>query len=186
MSSLDQERVQQLKEHIENGRHPDSFIPEESELDTGLNHISVAECLRIRERYENPETSLRDIVDSTEWEYETIRRHINSECEHENITKRQCNAIRCAAQDGHNASEVASLFSFLGSRHIAHDHATGDCNHDDGVDPVMTTEQISDADCRRMRSQYRTSDMSQRDIADAVGHPRGTVGYHLSGACTHD
>jgi len=147
MSSLDQERVQQLKEHIENGRHPDSFVPAAGQVDDGPPDRPPGRP---------------------------------------GVTVAQCNAIRCAAQDGKYGSEIADLFEFIDSPNTATIHATGNCDHDSGVEAVMTTNSVSAADCRRMRDRYRTSDMSQRDIADVVGRPRATVGYHLSGACTHD
>jgi len=186
MSSIDQERVQQLKEHIENGRHPDSFIPDESEQDTEHNTVSVAECLRMREWHEDPEVSVQDIVDSVERAYRTVLRHINGECSHETITKRQCNAIRCAAQDGKTAGEITALFGFLEAHSAARDHATGDCNHDSGVEPAVMRGGVSAADCRQMRSKYENSDMAQHEVADVVGCPPSTAEYHLNRRCLHD
>jgi len=179
------ERVQQLREHIKDGKHPDSFIPK-SELDTGHNIMSVAECLRVRERYDDPDTSLQNIADSTEWGLNTVWRHVNNKCNHQKVTKRQCNAIRCAAQDGMYSSEIAELFDIVDSRRTAHHHATGDCNHDDDVEAVETTYQITAADCQRMREWYAGSDIRQQDIADAMGYQRGTINPHLNGRCSHD
>jgi len=145
-SSIDN-RVQQLREHIEAGRHPDSFVPESEQVDNDVPSRPPGRP---------------------------------------GVTVAQCNAIRCAAQDGKYGSEIAELFEFIDSPNTATIHATGNCNHDDGVAPVMTTEAVSVADCRRLREWYETSDMSQREIADAIGRPRATVGYHLSGRCSHD
>lgn len=144
-SSLDS-RVQQLREHIEAGRRPDSFVPASEQVD---------DCVPSRAPGRP------------------------------GVTVAQCNAIRCAAQDGKRGTEIADLFGFIGSPNTATIHATGNCNHDAGVAPVMTTESVSAADCRRLREWYETADMSQREIADAVGRPRSTVGYHLNGRCSH-
>jgi ribosome-binding protein aMBF1 (putative translation factor) len=141
-------RVQQLKEHIESGRHPDSFVPEDEQDDA------------------DP-----DLSDQ-------------SPGRGDSVTVAQCNAIRCAAQDGKNASEIAALFDFVDSRRTTHKHATGGCSHDDGIEAVMTT-QITADDCQKIRSWYENTDMSQHDLADAVGKPRGTVRYHLNGRCAH-
>jgi DNA-binding CsgD family transcriptional regulator len=137
-------RVQQLREHIENGNHPDSFVPEDE--------------LPGDDPQNRPDT----------------------------VTAAQCNAIRCAAQDGKQASEIAALFDCVDSRHTVHNHATGVCSHEDNIEPVMATTQITDDDCRRMRARYKNTDMSQRDIADAVRGHRSTVAYHLSGRCAHE
>jgi hypothetical protein len=147
MSSLDQERVQQLKEHIENGRHPDSFIPESEQVDDDVPSRPSGRP---------------------------------------GVTVAQCNAIRCAAQDDKRGTEIVELFSFVNSPMTTTVHATGNCNHDAGCEPVMTTKSVSSADCRRLREWYETSDMSQRDLADAVGQPRTTIKYHLNGGCAHD
>lgn len=181
------DRVKQLREHIENGKHPDSFVPE-SEPKTEDGYITIAECLRMRKWYEDPDTSLADIGDVVGTTDTTVWNHVNGECGHNDITKRQCNAIRCAAQDGTYATEMVELFTFLDdySRRTTYVHATGKCNHTDGVEPVTTTEKITATDCRRMRSWYETSDKSQHDIADAVGHPRVTIQKHLDGRCSHD
>ncbi|AFH22854.1 hypothetical protein OSG_eHP36_00135 [environmental Halophage eHP-36] len=182
------DRVQQLREHIENGNHPDSFVPE-SEPETEHGKITVAECLRMREWYDDPDTSLSDIADVVGVNSDvTVWNHVNGECKHGNITKRQCNAIRCAAQDGKYATEMVELFTFFNTQRTAYDHATGTgtCSHTGGVEPVTTTEEITATDCRRMRSWYETSDKSQHDIADAVGHPRTTIQKHLDGRCSHN
>jgi len=102
-----------------------------------------------------------------------------------NVTVAQCNAIRCAAQDGKHGIEIADLFDFIDAVSTATIHATGRCNHDSGVEPAMTTKSVSAADCRRMREWYEASDKSQREIADAVGNPLTTVWYHLNGRCSH-
>jgi len=146
-SSIDS-RVQQLREHIEAGRHPDSFIPESEQVDP-----------------DPPDQPPR----------------------RDQVTVAQCNAIRCAAQDGKNAGEIADLFDCVNSRRTVYDHITDSqyCTHDTEIEPVMGTETIDAADCRRIRSWYETGDVRQRDIADAVGCPRTTVRYHLNGRCSH-
>jgi predicted DNA-binding protein YlxM (UPF0122 family) len=182
------DRVQQLREHLADGKHPDSFVPESEPETEKHQDITVAECLRMRDWHEDPDTSLADIGDVVGVSYDTVWSHVNGKCEHANITKRQCNAIRCAAQDGKNAGEIANLFDCVTSRRTVYDHITNSqyCPHDGGVEPVMETETIDAADCRRIRSWYESTDVRQRDIADAVGCPRTTVRYHLNGKCSHD
>lgn len=106
-----------------------------------------------------------------------------------------CNAIRAAAEDGKTYREIASLFAFLSNPKTAHEHATGECSHDEGLPPVESKRdpgpqqgRITGEECEALRERCRDgwffSWNEASEYLDAASHT--TPRRHLLGECSHD
>lgn len=109
------------------------------------------------------------------------------------ITLERCNAIREAAHDGKTPSDIAGLFTFVGARSTAHDHATGSCVHGDGdMPPVSVSEsppggggRVSWVECDSMRARYSSGATCQEAGAE-FGYSESCAYRHIAGKCNHE
>lgn len=99
-------------------------------------------CEHIRDLYDDPDTSLRDLADDLDVDYKTVWKHVNGECSHDYrpLSGAQCDAIRAAAHDGVTPSEIAEVFSFARDRKYVWKHVHGGCECPAEIEPVGVDE----------------------------------------------
>lgn len=107
----------------------------------------------------------------------------------------QCNAVRCAAEDGLSYRRIADLFSFLCDKTHARKHAVGKCRHVSGVCPVRSngrqpgqnTNAVSERLCSRLRRLWgREYFETYREAGEWAGFANASTAWkHINGECSH-
>lgn len=107
------------------------------------------------------------------------------------VTLEMCNAVRCAAHDGHSYRTIGEMFSFLSGKQNARLHAIGECRHTGGVAPVGPRQpgpgnRVTRLACNRMRRRYRTGEYeTTRAAADEEDVSPNAAWRHITGECSH-
>jgi len=101
------------------------------------NKVSKAMCEDMKHRYENGATANDILQDFPIETTDTVYFHVNDKCTHtqrSKVTYDECGWMRVQAKNGATTSELCDSYDVSGN--TVRRHVTGDCAHEDGIEPI--------------------------------------------------
>lgn len=177
---------------------------EEPPISSGRAHeVSTDECRDIRDRYDDGQ-SIERLQESTGRRWRTLVRHLTGDCPHDaavegptvekreilrrdHVTAEECVQLRRGVREANSVMAYADTVDHEYQVVLA--HVNGECAHDVGVpprDPNDRSEDITPADCREIRREYRSDPgVEFSDLAEERGCSPTTIERHVTFRCSH-